>query len=265
MRNFLTFILIFPFLVFSQAKIKLKECTEVKNANNESVKTCFHANGKISTLETWDKDKYWGRFQAFTNQGKEIINYQLRRVAGHASVYPSYYPNGQINKLEYSSAPDGGIQSYRYIHHFNEIGEQTDYRDYSMPNGYPTLITTLPDTVNRKLIKKDEVIVKKQEVVECSTLSVSEFVVINETKKKVKIKFIAQKNRLFSFSDKEVELKSKENLLVDKIALSNIFVDVNQAYKPELVGKNKDKFKVILAEKVEKNQVRTYTWHIIEK
>lgn len=78
----------------------------------------------------------------YNNRGKEIIHYDLRRFAGHASVYLEYYGNGQISKAEYSSAPDGGIQFWHKIHYFDEQGNPTSFMDLSQPDGYPRLLFT---------------------------------------------------------------------------------------------------------------------------
>lgn len=253
---------------FGFTQNKLKPCQTII-LNNTTIKSCYHLNGNVSTVESWDEKKYWGKFIANKSDGTQLINYELRSIAGHASVYVSYHANGQIHKLTYSSAPDAGIQSYKYVHVFNEIGVQTEYYDYSMPDGYPTLYTTIPDslrikpyvTYEKELKKQDE---KKQEVIECAAIAITKFVLINETKKKVSVKFNAQANLMYKFQDKIIDIKGKSELVVDSITFSNLFFEQQKSYKPEIISKNKEKFKLILAEKKEENQVRTYTWHIIE-
>ena len=56
------------------------------------------------------------------------------------------------------------------------------------------------------LFKKQEIVIKKPEIVICSTPFQTEFIVINETSKKVKIILKAQKNNFIQLNDIEVEM-----------------------------------------------------------
>lgn len=124
-------------------------CKTKKDAASNIIKTCYHNNGKISVMEVWDKERRSGRMIGYNNKGKEIINYDLRRFAGHSSVYLEYYNNGQIKKAEYRSAPDGGIQFWHIIHNFDSQGNQTEYYDLSQPDGHPVLMPKFKDSLLR--------------------------------------------------------------------------------------------------------------------
>lgn len=82
----------------------------------------FHKNKRLSTIEIWDKDRRNGQFYCMNSKGDTLAHFHLRRYAGHSSVWSEYYTNGQARKLEYSSAPDAGIQWYRETIYLDEKG-----------------------------------------------------------------------------------------------------------------------------------------------
>jgi hypothetical protein len=252
----LLFLFCLPFISNSQLN-----CKNGKNAEGGKTNSCIHKNGKISTLETWDLESRSGDIYGYNNLGVEIFHYDLRKFAGHASVEINYYPNGQVNNLYYSSAPDGGIQFYRYRHKFDDQGKQTEYSNESQPDGFPSLITFTPDS----LVKQKEIIVKKPETVNYSILFQTEFVIINETSKNVKIILKAQKNNLIQLNDIEVELLPKEQKIVDRRILSEKFLAQENAYILEFIKVKRLKFKSIIALPTHIDNKKTYTWHVIEK
>jgi hypothetical protein len=113
-------------------------CRTAKDANG-STEICKHANGKKASARFWDSDKRSGFFEAFDAVGNSIAKFDLRHFAGHASVDVSYFSNGQVARLEYSSAPDGGIQFWHIIMHFDESGKLISKQDLSQPDGHPVL------------------------------------------------------------------------------------------------------------------------------
>ena len=128
---------------FAKAQLGCRESTA---KDGFTVKTCFHKNGKPSSIEKWDAIHRQGSITCYDAAGKEIFYESLRRFGGHASVYLDYYANGQIKKAEYSSAPDGGIQFWHTIYKFDEAGNQTDKTDMSQPDGHPVLQPIFYDT-----------------------------------------------------------------------------------------------------------------------
>lgn len=134
MRNGLIFLIFICSTSLSLAQHKCK--TDKTNTGTTTV--CRHQNGSASTLEEWDKDRRQGSFTAYNSEGKELCKYYLRTFAGHASVHVSYHPNGQVKKVEFRSAPDGGIQFQHETIEFDEKGAKTNFYDFSYP---PKLIT----------------------------------------------------------------------------------------------------------------------------
>ena len=258
-RIFTCILLVIYNLAFTQLNCKIYSIE-----NQSTNKTCYHKNGKISTQEIWDKDQRTGTMKCYTNTGKEIISYDLRRFAGHASVYLDYYPNGQIKKVEYSSAPDGGIQFYHTIYKFDEVGTQIDFQDFSQPDGHPRLFK-LYDT-NRQYQTVVKPTIKKQEAITCAIPYITSFELLNETKHKVNILLKAQNNLWIQLKDTTVTLKPKQTIKVKSVMLAQMFLKDDESYKLEIVGSKKEKlkYKIIAAQSEETKQTKTYKWHIIK-
>ncbi len=106
-------------------------CKTVKQSDGLKVKKCFHQNGKVSIVETWDIYERNGNLKGFNNQGKELFSYNLRHVGGHASVQLTWFENGQVKSVSYSDAPDGGIQYYHATRQFDEVGNQVSFSEDS--------------------------------------------------------------------------------------------------------------------------------------
>ncbi len=241
-------------------------CKTTIDKQGSSVINCFHKNGKLSTVETWDKDKRNGKLIAYNNQGKQLIEYWLRRFGGHASVYLQYYKNGQISKAEYSSAPDGGIQFYHIIHKFNEQGTQTEYNDYSQPDGRPVL--TIPKeykTINdsTKIIK--DTIVKPNNT--CAIIHVTQGRITNETNKPVTVLIKALNNAYVILKDSTATIMAKQTLYVKDAILAQGYLELKEFYAVEIKGnkKQKNKYKIISGMTLHETQKRIYSWHIINK
>lgn len=130
-------------------------CKTIKYKDGSAVKKCFHKNGKVSTVETWEKDKRDGNLKGFNNQGKELFSYNLRNYGGHASAQLTWFPNGQVKSVYYSDAPDGGIQYYHSTTQFDEVGNQTVFTEDSHDDK-----PTIPDTVKpgRPLVEINQVL-----------------------------------------------------------------------------------------------------------
>ena len=152
MRSILFFLCLnaVSFGIYAQLNCK-KSSSELENTS-----TCFHKNGAKSTVESWDKQGREGKITGFDKEGKELFSYYLRSFAGHASAHLSYYANGQVSKVEYSSAPDGGIQFYQESHSFDENGTQSGFWKMDYPNDLRSPVIrehVLMDTV-KPVVKK---------------------------------------------------------------------------------------------------------------
>ncbi len=236
--------------------------------NDSIITTCLHSNKKPSSVESWDKNRYWGRMQCFDSKGKEIINYQLRRVAGHASVYLNYYPNGQISKAEYSSAPDGGIQFYQIIQRYNELGEQTEYIDLSQPDGRPVLRVIIDPQYQPEHKEPTVPPLPKQTVEQCAIPYLTVFRITNNTRKKVVVNLVplgGQWATLKAYNG--FILKPKQSVLVDSVTLAERFLHINDTYSIQIVSPKKPSRqpKVVIAMPLEGKNRKEYVWHLIDK
>ena len=68
----------------------------------------FHKNKRLSTIETWDKERRTGRFLCLNSKGDTLLNYQLRNYEGYAKVKTQYYSNGQVKKTEFKEVRSDG-------------------------------------------------------------------------------------------------------------------------------------------------------------
>jgi hypothetical protein len=114
-------------------------CEKVTTKEGQ-MELCKHAKGGIASKRFWDSAHLEGYFEAVGPEGNVLVQYDLRDFAGHASVYVTYHPNGQVHRLEYSSAPDGGIQFWNIIHVFDASGKEISKVDLSQPDGHPVLM-----------------------------------------------------------------------------------------------------------------------------
>jgi hypothetical protein len=250
MKSFLLLSLLISNLAHAQLK-----CTNTKDSLN-NIKTCYHNNGTVSTIESWDSNRRSGKLKAFNKNGKELFNYGLRTFGGHSSVYLSYYPNGQVSKAEYSSAPDGGIQYYHEIYKFDESGNQTEFLDLSRPDGVPGL--THPGIITKKEI---------QETVACATPHITIYHIVNETKYKanVIIRTVANTNAVAK-KETSITLLPKQSLNADSV-LTYKFLKQEESYVVELAGKQKGKkeFKLIYGNPEQTANRKVYTWYVLQK
>lgn len=233
----------------------------------DSIKTkCYHINKNVSTIERWDKQKRWGWFSGYNPEGKEIFSYDLRRVAGHASVHVTYFPNGQAHKVNYSSAPDGGIQFYKIYHEFNELGEQVNYMDFSQPDGRPVLVfprelRQTPDLRLHTILDPPA-----PNPAECAVPHITSFRITNETRRKVIVTLTPLSSQWVSLkSHREIVINPKSSILIDSVTLAERFLPINETYRVEALFKRKRKSpRIILAYPIENENRKEYIWHIVD-
>ena len=151
----------------------------VKTIKTDTGRVVLHyfTTGQLSTKEWMDTDGRWGRSWAFTREGHELINYQTRKIGGHASVDFSYHANGAVSKAEVSDAPDGGIQWHRSTTTFDADGNKTGFTEQGQGNDGP-----IPGLNVRTTQKPGEPIPYPQEVVREQQLFVNEVFAVNATK-----------------------------------------------------------------------------------
>lgn len=150
-------------LVQTPALFAQLHCKTTNQSDGSTIKQCFHKNGTISTIETWDKDKRFGNLKIFNNQGKELFSRGLRTIGGNASAELTYFPNGQVERIYYSDAPDGGIQYYNATTQFDEVGNQLSFDENKYPYELEILVP-VRDTAKprRPVVEINRVLEKEQ-------------------------------------------------------------------------------------------------------
>lgn len=140
----------------------------------------YFSTGEVSTKEWTDRDERTGRAWAYKRDGTVIFHEHTRNFAGHADVHFTYHPNGAVHKVEFSSAPDGGIQWYRSTTTFDRDGDRTDFKAFGRDNygiiPRPEVRTTAspPDP-------------PQQEAMPCLRLFNNEVFVVNPTNAAVRV------------------------------------------------------------------------------
>lgn len=251
LRLLIILLLFFPIALQAQLN-----CTITTKKEGGTTKLCFHKNGNIATNETWDEGKRNGTIKGFNAKGQEIFYYSLRTYGGHASVSLRYYENGQVSRVHYSQAPDGGIQFDDETLKFDEEGNLTDKQSNNFP--YETK-TSLPKKYQEQNAPKTQY---KQEEVREASLFMDYFVVQNKTKKSLEIQIKSFPNYNYQNKSFQYELKPNQSVRFDSIPSANgnieQFIYRVKAYPidPEIaVNCN------IVENK--KNNSKTWTWTIV--
>lgn len=257
----------FPLLLFlfsvNQVLLSQNNCQEIINLQGEEIKSCYHENGKISTQEIWEKDKKSGKSIGYTYSGEQLYEFNLRTFGGHASAHLSYYDNGQVSKVQFSSAPDGGIQWYREMIRFDEMGVQIERRIDQYPHEL-----TVPNFIDSaRFVEPIEKKTINQEVIRCATPYLTYYKIKNSTSKKIEVKLIPQKNRWVQLVEKNMVINSKEFATCDSIIQAQRFLEPNEGYLVFLnMSKRKaNKFQILPLATIYEGEKRTYQWIIIKK
>ncbi len=248
LRLFSILFLLFP--ISLQAQLNCKITT--KN-DGGTTKLCYHKNGNVSTNETWDAQKRNGTIKGFNAKGNEIFYYPLRTYAGHASVSLRYYENGQISRVHYSQAPDGGIQFDDETLKFDEEGNLIDKQSNNYP--YETK-TSLPKNYQEQKPSKKQY---KQEEVKEASLYMDYFIVQNKTKKPLEIQIKSFPNYNYQNKSFQFQIKPNQSISFDSIASANTNIEqfiyrvMVYPYDPEI------SINCIIVEN-KKNNSKTWTW-----
>jgi len=139
----------------------------------------YFTDGKVST-KVWTHGPDYrveGRSWAFDHSGKVLVEWHTRTYAGHSSMDRTYHPNGAVNKVEVSTAPDGGIQWYRGTYTFDDQGKQTGFMEQGHDND-----GLIPSPGVRVMMKPEVTVPFKQEEVREQHMFVNEIFVVNSTK-----------------------------------------------------------------------------------
>lgn len=183
-------------------------CSKSVDKSKQVISVCLHENGLVSTREVWDSLARFGGISGFNSQGKQLFYFNLRKVGGNASVSITYFPNGQVNKVNFSDQPDGGIQYFESTTVFNEYGEQTSYVEYKNPD---ELITFAPPSTPKPKPKT------KQEVAQCAAIIADVFEIQNLTHRTVKIAIFKSQPYSAKKESQFYKIRPHKNLIFDTI------------------------------------------------
>ncbi|MGV3630372.1 MAG: hypothetical protein ACO1O6_04165 [Bacteroidota bacterium] len=256
MRTSIIFITLLALHFGSSAQLSCRKTSSDK----ENTTTCHHKTGAKSTVESWDKQGREGKITGYDKQGKELFCYSLRSFAGHASVYLSYHANGQVQKAEYSSAPDGGIQFYQEWYTFDENGVQTSFRKMDYPQ---ELTSPFKEPAREDTVQKP----RKQPEPEAFVPYETVFKIINTTRKRVILDITGNTNKWTELKSSEISCPADRETSIDTIVLSNHYLEAHEGYSVSLSGKNKKKarYRIISAQPGLSDGRKEYIWIIVRK
>lgn len=191
-----------------------RDCKEELSKQKE-VKNCFHENGKISSRVEWDFEKRWGKLLIYKSNGSLIQEWELRKIHGIARADVEYHPNGQVSKVNYSSAPDGGIQRFESTHYYSLEGNLTKTENDNYPPKLTDLLHTEEETIPPNTIQ-------------CAEIWVSKMQLINNSKRTQRLSLTPLLPNSLTKA-RTIVLKPKQSLTVDSCIQAQFFVDpVNQ-------------------------------------
>jgi hypothetical protein len=260
--------LIFCFLCsFFQLNAQLN-CKTKPASDGSTVKTCLHKNGKPSTTESWDKDQRFGKITGYNSVGTEIFSYGLRKIGGHASASVEYFPNGQVSKVYYSDAPDGGIQFYNSTRKFDETGIQTEFYETKYPDELEITFVESPNITTEEVPLEPNKEEPKPEVIECAVVFKNYFEIQNATSSKVTIKVNALQNNSVIGKSREIVLEPSQKLVFDTVFTAQIGLS-DKIYALEVTSFSKKRrnksVKLIEPGPIETTDSRTYYWLVVKE
>lgn len=154
--------------------------------------------GTTSTSQCYDKNNRFGKARAYNIKGEKIYERELRKVGGNSSVWFTFYKNGAVQKAEWSSAPDAGIQWYKNVTTFSEDGTQLS----SVDNNYDDHVTIhqpyVPEKEPQKPSPAADTTKPKSETMTCAVIYSNEFWYINHSSQKVIITAVRNKDEFFT-------------------------------------------------------------------
>jgi hypothetical protein len=181
-------------------------------------------SGQVSLKET---TTYWPeqsknfreqKVEVFNKNGEIVYSGVRRNYAGHSSIDLSFYKNGGVSKIVYSSAPDAGIQWYKGQYLLDENGNIIDKFEDSYDKQHTTLLHQLP-------FKHDELpqINPNLKPNTCAVPKRSDFYFINLSKKSIEILVDRKQNTLFS--NKFKSLNYNDTLKVEFVTNAEKFIN----------------------------------------
>jgi hypothetical protein len=110
----------------------------------------------------------------YKSNGTLINEWELRKIHGIARAEVEYHPNGQVSKVNYSSAPDAGIQRFESTYYYSPEGHliKTEKDDY-------------PPKLNDFLLTEEAPI--QPNTVQCAEIWISKIQLTNNSKRTQKL------------------------------------------------------------------------------
>jgi hypothetical protein len=203
------------------AQLKCKEETSKENKLNK----CFHQNGEVSSLINWDKENNWGKLLIYKSNGTLINEWELRKIHGIARAEVEYHSNGQVSKVNYSSAPDGGIQRFESTHYYSTEGHLIK----TEKNDYPPKLTDF-------LLTEEEPI--QPNIVQCAEIWTSKIQLTNNSKRTQKLVITPLLPNSLT-KPRTIAIKSKQTLTLDSCIQAQFFQDPFNQIKISFQKSNK--------------------------
>jgi hypothetical protein len=185
-------------------------CTELKSEFGLTIK-CLHENQPISSIVEWDKEQKWGKLAIYKSDGTLIQELELRKIHGTASADLEYHANGQVSRIDYRSAPDGGIQRFHRFYYYDQNG----VLEKSVQNNYPS---KLDDFIH---FEETQI---PTNVVACAEIWTSVLQLQNKTKRtqKIKITPLLQNSQI---KELVTIIKPNQTITIDSCIQAQFFQD----------------------------------------
>jgi hypothetical protein len=224
------------------------ECIE-ESTKEKEVKKCFHANGRVSSLVEWEKERKWGKLTIYSSNGTKIQDWELRKIHGIAKAELEYHKNGQVSKVIYSSAPDAGIQRFERVYYFNQDGNLTN----TEKNDYPPKLSDF--------IQVEESIPQENKT-QCAEIWISKLEIINNSKRTQKLKITPLLPNSLAKAG-TITLKPKQKATVDSCIQAQFFQDpINQTQINYLKSNKKAILKFKESIQISRSQ-KTFIYEIV--
>ncbi len=159
--------------------------------------TTYFKNGTVSTTQCYDKNNRFGKARAFNLKGEKIYERELRKAGGHSTVSFTFYKNGAVQKAEWRSAPDGGIQWYSNVTAFAEDGTLLSSVDRNYDDGVTVPLKHTPNPES-PVTKTGDTANMKQETLTGAVIYENEFWYINHSGQKLIITAVRNRNEFFT-------------------------------------------------------------------
>jgi hypothetical protein len=220
-----------------------------------------YTSGQISVRETqydlknpYNFNQLEEKVEVFNRKGELVYTGYRRNYAGHSSIHLTFHSNGGVQRIDASSAPDGGIQWYKSRHELDEDGNVIHFSEQSHDDRV-TLIQ--PTTWTVPPSEKP-----KQEVVECAVPMQTITKLSNQSKRTITV-LVTLKNQPDKIS--EFRVKPKGELLIGESTNAQVFAHPENLYVVHIKPSKSSEFHKIdwknslVKQEDPRAQVRMYT------